>query len=137
MPRTNVDDVRMELEADGYELTSLTDAQVTTVGITPAELDVDERLADSDMSDDRLQLIERYLAGHYILSSGVDDLRQADSETLSDGSSTTYAGDRAHSDFRSTSLGQKAVNADLTDTLKNVDKPDASIRAPDARQTRR
>lgn len=136
MPRTTVSDVRLELEADGYDLNAITESQVTVVGITPAELEVDERLADSGMSDKRLELIERYLAGHFILSSGVDELRQIDSETLSDGSSNTYSGDRAHTDFRSTSLGQKAISTDTTDTLVNATKPSGSIRAPDARQTR-
>lgn len=136
MPRTSVDDVRLELEADGYALNALTDTQVTVVGIDPAEIIVNEELAGSGMSAERLELIERYLAGHFILSSGVDELRQSDSETLSDGSSTTFAGDRSHTDFRSTSLGQKAVAMDSTDTLKNIDKPAASIRVPDARQTK-
>ena len=92
MARTSVEDVRMELEADGYPIEAITDAQIKTVGIMPATLEVDERLTDengdSPLSDDRLTLIERYVAGHLILSSGVDELRQADSEELSDESST-------------------------------------------------
>lgn len=131
--RTTVENVRLELEADGYPTAALTDAQVTVVGIEPAHLDVEELLAGGQMSDKRLALIERYLAGHNILNSGIDDLRQADDETRSDGSSTTYAGDRNHADYRSTSLGQKAIKADLSDTLVNAHKPSASFDIPSVR----
>ena len=133
MPRTSADDVRMELEADGYPIEAITDPQLTTVGIEPASLLVDEELAGTDLSDERLKLIERYLAGHNILSSGVDELRQTDKATNSDGSSTDYAGDRDHTDLRSTSLGQKAIQYDPSDTLANMNKPTASLSVPDVR----
>ena len=134
--RTSAEKVRLELEADGTPIDEITNTQLEIVGLDPASLDVEELLADSGMSEKRLALIERYLAGHYILSSGVDALRQVDSETLSDGANSKYAGDRDHSDYRSTSLGQKAVAADQSNTLVNASKPSASISVPDARGRR-
>ncbi|MFC6766010.1 hypothetical protein [Natrinema soli] len=133
MPRTDVSNVRMELEADGYELEAITNIQIETVGISPAELEVDENLADTGMSERRLEHIECYLAGHFILSSGINELRQIDSETLSDGSSASYSGDRDHTDYRSTSLGQKAILMDESGTLRDADKLDGSIRASNVR----
>jgi hypothetical protein len=133
MARTTVPEVRLELEADGYPTEALTDTQIETVGITPAALDVDERLVNTTMSEERLALIERYLAGHMILASGVDELRQADSEELSDESSVEYAGDREFADYRATSLGQKAIGLDTSGTLAQAHKPTASLSVPDVR----
>ncbi|OIB56605.1 hypothetical protein [Natrialba sp. SSL1] len=131
--RTTVEDVRQELEAEELPIPELTDTQVGTVGIVPAALVVDEDLEATGMSNDRLELLERYLAAHFVLSSGVDELRQADSESRSDGSSTSFAGDRDYADYRSTSAGQKAVALDESGTLANANKPPAVIRTPDAR----
>jgi len=133
MARTTPADVRMELEADGYPIEAITDDQIKTVGIMPATLEVDERLTDengdSPLSDDRLTLIERYVAGHLILSSGVDELRQVDSEELSDESSVEYAGDRSSAGYGSTTLGDKALRADLTNTL-GVVRRDVNVVRP-------
>ena len=131
--RTDADMVRMELEADGHPLDAVTPEQIVAVGITPANLTVTEDLAGSGMSEDRLALIERYLAGHHILASGVDELRQTDSVSYADDSQASFAGDRDHTDYRSTSLGQKAINMDETGTLREAAKPTASIDVPDVR----
>lgn len=144
-PRTTIEKVRAELEADGHETKTISDPQIKTVGIGPAHLIVTEDLENAGLSNERLALIERYLAGHLILSSGVESLRQVDDESLTDGSSQTYSGDRDYSDYRSTSLGQKAVAADPTGTLAETGdtspdsggngnkKPPATIAVPDAR----
>lgn len=104
--RTSVDDVRMELEADGYSVSSLSNQQVETVGLQPASTKVDEELTGKGMSSDRLALIERYLAGHYILASGVREFHQGEK-----------SGDYNRSDLGSTALGQKAIEWDESNTL--------------------
>jgi hypothetical protein len=135
MPRPSVEDVRMELEADGYPIEAITDPQIETVGLTPATLEVDERLADTGMSDDRLKLIERYLAGHFILAAGVDELRQVDSESTTDGASANYARPSTREGgYDETSLGRKALSADTSNVLGDASKPPASITTPDARR---
>lgn len=137
--RTKVDDVRAELEADStidgaeIDIEVISDEQIETVGIVPANLEVDERLANTGMSAKRLELIERYLAGHFLLSSGIDEIRQLDRESLDDGSSYQYAGDRDRDDYGSTSLGQKALTMDTSGRLANANKPPATVRAPDSR----
>ncbi|AXR80790.1 hypothetical protein [Natrarchaeobaculum sulfurireducens] len=137
--RTTPEDVRAELEADSTigDVEVISDSQIETVGIVPANLEVDERLADAGMSADRLALIERYLAGHFILSSGIDELRQLDRESLDDGSSYDYAGDRDRDDYGSTSLGQKAIAMDASGRLANANKPPATVRSPNSRGPQR
>jgi len=142
--RTSVNAVRAELEAqstftiDGDDVSvqveTLDDGQIKTVGLDPATLEVDERLTDTDMSSDRLKLIERYLAGHFLLTSNIDAVRQVDSESLDDGSSYDYAGDRDRDDYGSTSLGQKAIAMDQSGKLAGVNKPTASIGVPRTRE---
>lgn len=105
-PRTDVSSVRQELEADGYQVSSLTESQVRTVGMAPAHLRVSEELAGRGMSEERLELIERYLAGHYILASGVKEFRLGEK-----------TGDFNRSNLGSTPLGQKAIEFDESDTL--------------------
>ena len=141
--RTTPDDVRAELEADAsfdnqpIDLELISNDQIKTVGLVPATLEVDETLADTDMSDDRLELIVRYLAGHFIMTSGVDQFRQVDSKSLDDGSSYDFAGDRDRDDYGSTSLGQKAITLDTSGQLATTNKPPATIHSPDARGSRR
>lgn len=127
--RSTVDDVRAELERTDFPTAQLADAQIETVGLDPAHLVVEEDLADTGQSDDRLALIERYLAGHNILASGIDDLRQTTREST-DRESKTYAGDFGEA-MRSTTLGQKAISMDQSGTLADAAKPTASIVVPD------
>lgn len=139
-PRTSIQKVRLELESDstfdvgGKErqvmVELLSDEQIEAVGIDPAVVEVSERLGESNMSDNRLRLIERYLAAHFILTSNIDAVRQVDSHSQSDGESQSYSGDRDYADYRSTSVGQKAVNMDTTGTLEAVGKPTASLSVP-------
>lgn len=131
MPRTSVDDVRSELERTDFPTAQLSDGQITTVGIEPAALLVDEDLEDTGQSEDRLALIERYLAGHNILSSGIDDLRQTSREST-DRESKTYTGDFGEA-LKSTTLGQKAITYDKSGTLAEMAKPTASISVPNAK----
>lgn len=131
--RTTVEDVVAELERTDFPTAQLESNQVETVGITPATLLVDEEFADNDtdLSNDRLELIERYLAGHYILSSGIDDLRQTSSERT-DREQKSYTGEFGEG-LRSTTLGQKALQMDTEGRLDNLVKPKATITAPDAK----
>ncbi|MDJ1434778.1 hypothetical protein [Halostagnicola sp. A-GB9-2] len=136
--RTEVEHVRLELESETFPIDELSDTQVEIVGIEPAHLDVEELLADTGMSDDRLALIERYLAGHHLQASGVDEIREVDSETQSDGSSTQFAQpDDRDGGYDETTLGRKAISKDTSKTLENIDKPPAVIRTPDARGPKR
>jgi hypothetical protein len=135
MARTDPDDVRAELERTDFPTANLTDGQINTVGIEPASLLVGEDLADTGQSDNRLTLIERYLAGHNILSSGIDDLRQTSREST-DRESKTYAGEFGEA-LRSTTLGQKAISYDKSGTLANMAKPTASLTVPDTSGGRR
>lgn len=125
MPRTTVDDVRAELEAQGFQVDVIPDGQITTVGIDPAELEVDEDLAGENMSDGRLELIERYLAVDYLLSSDVDELRRTTSESEADGASWTFA--------EVPSYREKAKRLDKSGNLDSLDKPDAFVGTPAAR----
>ncbi|WEL29855.1 hypothetical protein [Haloferax volcanii] len=131
MARTNPDEVRAELERKDFPTAQLSDQQIETVGITPAALLVDEDLADTGQSSERLKLIERYLAGHNILSSGIDDLRQTTSERT-DREQKSYAGEFGEG-LNSTTLGQKAITYDESGTLAKKAKPSASITVPDAK----
>ncbi|ELZ48985.1 hypothetical protein C464_06225 [Halorubrum coriense DSM 10284] len=127
--RSSVGDVRAELERTDFPTAQLANSQIETVGLDPAHLVVTEDLADTGQSEDRLGLIERYLAGHNILSSGIDDLRQTTREST-DREAKTYAGDFGEA-LRSTTLGQKAISMDKSGTLANAAKPTASIHVPD------
>lgn len=135
--RTSVENVRSELGTESDEVDLLSDEQIETVGLVPAHLEVDEQLANTNMSSNRLELIERYLAGHFILSSGIDRVRQLDRETLEDGTQYDYAGDRDDDGYQSTSLGQKAVMLDTSGTLQGVNTPAAALVTPDARGSAR
>lgn len=126
--RTSVDDVRAELERADFPTAQLSDAQIKTVGLDPASLLVTEDLADTGQSEDRLALIERYLAGHNILSSGIDDLRQTSREST-DRESKTYTGDFGEA-LKSTTLGQKAITYDQSGELAKMAKPTASVTVP-------
>ncbi|QLG63086.1 hypothetical protein [Halorarum salinum] len=128
MARTTPDAVRAELERTDFPTADLSTEQIQTVGIDPATLDVDELLANTGQSDDRLKLVERYLAGHNILSSGIDDLRQTTSERT-DREQKSYAGEFGEG-LRSTTLGQKAIRADRSGKLADMDKPVATIDVP-------
>ena len=127
--RSSVDDVRAELERTDFPTAQLTNGQIETVGLDPATLVVSEDLEDTGQSEDRLALIERYLAGHNILSSGIDDLRQTSREST-DRESKTYTGEFGEA-LRSTTLGQKAISMDESGTLADMAKPTASIFVPD------
>jgi hypothetical protein len=133
--RTDGDAVRAELQLDGHSIEGLTGTIIETVGVEPAHMDVNDLLADTGLSEDRLRLIERYIAGHELLSSGIDELRQVDSETLSDGSSATYvAPTQREGGYDETSLGRKAIRKDTSNTLDNVDTRTASIGVPKTRE---
>lgn len=96
MANTSVSNVRDELRAangiaDNVAL--LTDAQITTIGIDPANVTVSNDVApETSYGSDRLELIERYLAVDNILRSGIDEVRQLTSESPGDGSAYSYAG---------------------------------------------
>jgi len=127
--RSSVDDVRAELERADFPTAQLSDDQIRTVGLGPAALVAEEDLSDTGQSEKRLALIERYLAGHNILSSGIDDLRQTTSERT-DREQKSYAGEFGEG-LRSTTLGQKAIEMDKSGMLAEASKPTASVAVPD------
>ncbi|MXV62075.1 hypothetical protein GS429_08375 [Natronorubrum sp. JWXQ-INN-674] len=136
--RTSVEHVRMQLEPQEYPIEELSDEQVEIIGLQPAHLDVDELLADTGMSEQRLEIIERLLAGHHLLNTPIEEVRQTMGETHSDGSSTTFAGpNRSAEYYRSTQLGKEAIAKDTSNTLQNVGKNPPLMRTPDARGSSR
>jgi len=131
MTNTIAGNVRDELRATDAvaDVSILTDTQLMTIGIEPANLEVSEDITpNTDYSSDRLELIERYLAVHYILTSGIDEVRQVDSTSRSDGSSDSY---RDHEDYRT-----KAKRLDTDGVLDSRDKPTALTDTPDSRGSR-
>lgn len=92
----------------------LTDASIATF-IADASLLVDELLADKGMTDSRLELIERYLAAHFIVM-----LTERGGLTSSevDNSADTYGGPKNGSGLAMTRLGQQAIAFDSSGTLK-------------------
>ena len=121
--RVTITDVRELLEAQGSHATNLdliTDEQVVDLGIDPANLEVTDKLGDTGQSSERLEAIERYLAGHFILTSGIDEVRQSVSASSGAGSAS-FTGDYARSDYGSTSLGQNALNLDRSGKLARGD----------------
>ena len=128
MSNTTPDNVRDELRADDAisDLAALSDGQIQTIGIEPAHLEVSEDIApETDYSDARLELIERYLAVDNILTSGSDALRRIDSENLGDGTSYSYSDVPSYRD--------KAKRIDRDGILDNLDKPIAGFNVPDSR----
>lgn len=128
MANTTADKVRDELRATNSvrDISELDDTQITTIGIDPANLEVSEEIEpETDYSSDRLELIERYLAVHNILTSGIDEVRALDSESEGDGSSYDYAD---HESYR-----EKAKRLDTDGILDSKSKPNALVDAPDTR----
>lgn len=131
MANTTESNVRDELRAvDAIaDVSILTKSQIETIGINPANLEVSEDIEpNTSYSSDRLELIERYLAVHNILTSGIDEVRRVDSESLDDGSSYSYAD--------SESYREKAKRLDKDGILDSRDKPNALVDSPDSRNTR-
>jgi len=131
MANTTAPNVRDELRAADAvrDVSILTDSQITTIGIDPASLEVSEDIEpNTTYSTDRLELIERYLAVHHILTSGIDELRQMTSHSMSDGSSYSYAD---HENYR-----EKAKRLDKDGILDSRDKPNAMMDTPDSRGSR-
>ena len=128
MARTTPGDVRAELERTDFPTAGLQSGQITTVGIDPAHLKVTEDLASTGMSEERLELIERYLAGALILMSGIDDLRQTTSERT-DREQKSFTGEFGEG-WKNNTLGQKALAFDESGTLANDTKPTFSLDVP-------
>lgn len=128
MANTSVSNVRDELRAangiaDNVSL--LTDGQITTIGIDPANVTVENDVKpETSYGSSRYELIERYLAVDNILKSGIDEVRQLTSESPGDGSSYSYAG----IDYQ-----QKAKQQDPDGALENRDKPGMGIGTFDTR----
>lgn len=115
-PFADVEDVRRHLHLDEWDTTGITDEQIRYFIAERANLIVEEDLLETDQSKRRLRTIETLLAGHYILDSGIDQLRQGERERASDGSETWYAGEFGEG-LRSTSLGEQAIGLDNSGKL--------------------
>jgi hypothetical protein len=89
---------------------------------------VSEDLPTEDVSDSRLERIERYLAAH---SYKFLENRQME-EFSRESSSGTFTGVFGEG-LKATSYGQMAVEADPTSTLSDRVKPTATIKTLDSR----
>jgi len=85
-----------------------------------ASLDVTERLANKGLSDDRLKLIETYLAAHYAVISleggGLKSAKRGEAEEEYFSPADTGATDG----FGLTRFGQQAIAFDTSGTLSKV-----------------
>lgn len=136
---TTVENVRLEIELEGEPIIELTDQQVEIVGIYPANILVEEEIKEKSsvvMSDDRIELIERYLSAHNLLYSGAEKVRQVSEERMSDMSTTTYVGRFDRESLRATTAGQKALAYDKSNVLEDMDKPRPLFLVPDSRGTK-
>ncbi|QRV14212.1 hypothetical protein JMJ58_14850 [Haloterrigena salifodinae] len=122
-----VQDVRDELHADGWDPTGLSDEFIIRRLERRASPIVKNELADGN-PEWKLPILEALLAGHYILASGNDDVRQVNRESNADGSGSTYQGDIDQQGLRGTTLGQQAIEEDdsgvLADRAATVDDPE-------------
>ena len=122
-----VQDVRDELHSEGWDPTGLTDEFIKRRIGKRAHPIVENELAD-DNPEWKLSILEALLAGHYILASGNDDVRQLNSDSDADGSSANYQGDLSEQGLRGTTLGQQAIEEDdsgiLADRASTVDDPE-------------
>lgn len=116
---TTVDDVRKHLHMDGWDTEGIADPQIEFYIEERANLIVSEDLAGTDQSDRRLRVIEALLAGHYILDSGIDKLRQGERDQSSGGAYTWYAGEFGPG-LMSTTLGQQAIEFDRSGVLQDM-----------------
>lgn len=126
--RTDIDDVRRLLHRDGFDTTGLQDQQILQY-IDDANMVVDEELEDTNQSDRRLGKIEGRLAGHFLLDSDINGIRQTRSERT-DRQQNTYQTPNDLEGYKSTSLGRQAVSLDKSGRLAEAEKPTASIAAP-------
>lgn len=117
--RGDPDNVRQHLHLEGWDTNGIEPTQIQFFIDQRANLIVDEELADTGQSDRRLKAIEELLAGHYILASGIDQLRQPESDSEADGARTWYTGEYGEG-LRSTSLGQQAIEMDNSGTLASL-----------------
>lgn len=127
-PWADVSDVRQHLHLDGWDTTGISNDQIRYFISERANLIVEEDLLETGQSERRLRTIEALLAGHYLLASGIDQLRQGEREGASDGSYTWYAGEFGEG-LKSTSLGQQAIELDQSGTLDDIAEGGKSHRA--------
>lgn len=129
---TSATAVREQIEADGsiaIDLDVISDEQIESAAIEPAHLEVSEDLTGEGLTTDRLEMIERFLAVDYLLTSGMDELRTLDSESQGDGSSYSYADVPSYRD--------KAKRLDRSGKLDSLDKPSPRVSTPDSRGEQR
>lgn len=113
-------DVRTLLEREGHPTEEIEPQQLRSF-LDDANLVVEEELVGTGQSDRRLAKIEARLAGHYILSSGIDSLRQATRITEHDGTLRWY-GDNNEFGLSGTTLGEQAIEFDKSGTLQRIDE---------------
>jgi len=115
--RTNTEDVRDIIDTD------VSDLQIENTYIPMANNVVeDDIVGEGSLSDDRLAIIEKNLAAHFIRVTRDRQLESFSQESTS-GTFTGEFGDG----FNSTTYGQVAVELDSTDSLKDTDSKDASF----------
>ena len=131
---TTVEKVRSAIELYDDPIVELTDEQVEMAGIEPAHVFINSRFAPNEMSEAEFELVERYLAGHNLIYSAIDQIRQVAEQRNTDMSSVSYTGNLDHTGILATSLGQLAAMNDPTNRLEQQSKPQASIDVAESRQ---
>lgn len=129
MPNAAPADVRRLLERDDWGTTGLSDEELLgwlDDANLVVEEDVQPAAADQGitLSDRRLAKLEAALAGHYVLDSGIDDLRQPERRASADGASESYG----EPVIASTTLGDRAIGFDPTGVLRDKLATDAIAR---------
>lgn len=119
MTYADISDVRRHLEREDWSTTGLSNPELES-RLDDANMVVEEDIepaADDDddltLSDRRLAKIESALAAHYVLDSGIDDLRQVTGRGSADGARAEYGSPR----IASTTMGDRAIEFDPTGVL--------------------
>jgi len=102
-----------EVTGSGFQ-TSLSETEVRE-WMDDANMEVDDRLQGTGISDRRLAKIERELTRHFIKFL-VEEERQVESEKIGP-VSLDYAGSLSAEGLQATTHGQQVVEYDTTDTL--------------------
>lgn len=118
MPYADPTDVRRLLEREDWRATGLSSSEIAE-WIDDANLIVEEDVESAatdqgiTLTERRLTKIEAALAGHLMLSSGIDGLRQTRLSQAADGAMEQYEGTDT-----GTTLGDQAVTYDPTGVLR-------------------
>lgn len=115
-----------DVKGGGFQ-TTLSEGEITE-RIEEANLIVSEELEDTDQSEDRLELIEKYVTRALIVFDNTRD-RQASEQQVGN-ARKSFAGDLSGEFLNGTTPGQTAVGLDKSGKLADMAKPTATIDVP-------